>query len=157
MSLPSGLQAHEVTLVLAPRSFDRTTMTCFCFHRSLRSQILHVSDRSLSTSSSRTYRNVESFEHVRNRSLFVGCHDPPLISAVCPLCVSSTRPTWLVDPLRVLHVTQVHITPNELFAAGQLCIRAPRITHAVCSSPSRPNTFACSDPEMINRFCPSSE
>jgi hypothetical protein len=30
---PSGLHAHEVTLVLAPRSFDLTTITAFCFSR----------------------------------------------------------------------------------------------------------------------------
>jgi len=38
----------------------------------------------------RAHRNVESLEHVRNCVLSDGCHDPPLISAVCPLGPVST-------------------------------------------------------------------
>jgi hypothetical protein len=51
ISDPSGLHAHEVTLVLAPRSFDLTTITAFCFSRL---RVSHI-------------RKVESFEHVKNR------------------------------------------------------------------------------------------
>jgi hypothetical protein len=48
---PSGLHAHEVTLVLAPRSFDLTTITAFCFSRL---RVSHI-------------RKVESFEQVKNK------------------------------------------------------------------------------------------
>jgi hypothetical protein len=82
MYFPSGLQAQHVTLVLAPRSFDLTTMTCFCFRLLLTSHILQGVSQHRQLVGVVAHLSVESLEQVTNWSLSVGWKLPPLISAV---------------------------------------------------------------------------
>lgn len=103
---PSWLHAQDVTLVRAPRSFDLTTITCFCLNRSLTSHILSHQQAGYKQAFRATYLRVESFEQVRNFSLSVGCHEPRLISAVWPLCSSQYEPG---------RVTMIRFRPHFVF------------------------------------------
>lgn len=99
--VPSGLQAQAVTLVLAPRSLDLTTITDFCFRRLATSHI----------------RSVESLEHVRKRFESVGWNAPRLISAVWPLkCQDATCVVWTTGSSSpgVLHISEVDVAFDKL-------------------------------------------
>ena len=88
--LPSCEYAQVLTLVRAPRSFDLTTITVFCFRLFSTSQILMfenelLRERSGVPKNERTHRIVESTDAVMNVCESFGCQAHDVSSATCPL------------------------------------------------------------------------
>jgi hypothetical protein len=119
---PSWLHAHDVTLVRAPRSFDLTTITCFCLNRSLTSHILshQQSDRKTSVPS-----NIPQSRVVGAGQEFLLVRRMPRASVdfrrVAPSQQSvSSRPRYhrrARPSLCVLHISEIDITLLELDSA----------------------------------------